>query len=388
MSEWAETTLGAVCGKPQYGAIASGSDDPVGPLFIRQTDITSGRVDWSTVPYCDLAPDEFDKYAVARGDILISRLGAGVGNAATVREPQDAVFAGYLVRFRVDPAQAVGEYVGYLLQSAAWKEHVEGFRSGAAQPTLNAKQMAAFSFRLPSLSEQRRIAGVLGAFDDLIETNRSLMRLLSAAMGAAYNGASSRAKESGELREFVASVSRGIGPMYSDAAGCVEVLNQKCIRDGRVSLHAARRMTPRSVRAEKIAEPGDTLVNSTGVGTLGRAARWMGEAPMHVDSHVSVVKAYRQSESGWVARALIESQEVIEGLGSGSTGQTELSSERLLSLRLPIPSAGTRSRLGGSFDTIDGSVESLQGEIANLTRVRDELLPLLMSGRVRVREVA
>ena len=169
---WPEVSLAEVSEKPQYGASARGSDTRVGPPFVRQTDIARGRIDWFTVPYCDLDPSDFAKYAIRPGDLLISRLGNGVGNAATVREARGAVFAGYLVRFQPRTDVVVPEFVGYQLQSPAWRQHVSSFRSGAAQPTLNAQQMGEFTFRLPPMEVQRSIAATLSALDDKIESNR------------------------------------------------------------------------------------------------------------------------------------------------------------------------------------------------------------------------
>jgi type I restriction enzyme S subunit len=177
VNDWPEVTLADVCDKPQYGAIAKGSKLPVGPRFVRQTDITTGRIDWDTVPHCDLELADFEKYAITTGDLLISRLGAGVGTAATVDDGNGAVFAGYLVRFQPNTTIADPQFVGYQLRSRAWWNHVHGFRSGAAQPTLNAKQMGAFKFPLPSLEEQRRIAEALSSLDDKIGSNRRAIAL-------------------------------------------------------------------------------------------------------------------------------------------------------------------------------------------------------------------
>src|SRR5699024_453310 len=147
-------SLTQVSAKPQYGAIAKGMESPVGPLFVRQTDITRGAIDWSSVPYCDLTADAVPRYALKQGDLLISRLGNGVGNAATVpQDREDAVFAGYLVRFQIDETKADPRFVGYQCQSQRWRDHVSSFRSGAAQPTLNAKQMGEFRFPLPPIEE-------------------------------------------------------------------------------------------------------------------------------------------------------------------------------------------------------------------------------------------
>lgn len=64
MNDWPQVTLAEVSAKPQYGAIARGSAQPIGPRFVRQTDVVSGRIEWSSVPFCDLAASEVDKYAL------------------------------------------------------------------------------------------------------------------------------------------------------------------------------------------------------------------------------------------------------------------------------------------------------------------------------------
>lgn len=210
MSRWKEVSLAEVCSPPQYGAIASAASAPPGPRFVRQTDIVTGRIDWITVPYADLDDVQQAKYELSEGDLLISRLGAGVGNAARMDRTTGAVFAGYLVRFRVNKALASDVYVGHQLQSQQWRDHVRSFGSGAAQPTLNAKQMGAFRFLLPPLPEQERIAGVLGAFDDLIDNNVSLIDGFASAGAAIVAGADS--EQEATLRDVCSVIESGRRP--------------------------------------------------------------------------------------------------------------------------------------------------------------------------------
>ena len=239
---------------------------------------------------------------------------------------------------------------------------------------------------LPPLPEQRRIAGVLGTLDDLIDTNEQLSGRLQRSMSAHYSRVSQQATHVGPIGEFVKTAARGVTPKYSGDDGAVLVLNQKCIRNGLVNLNSARLMQPRPAKPEKVVQPGDAVVNSTGVGTLGRAARWVGADPIFVDSHVTVVKPADSEESGWVARALVESLADIEALAQGSTGQTELSRGQLLSLSVAVPPKSIRVQASRLFDELDASIEVLATENQQLRQARDELLPLLMSGKIRVRE--
>ena len=54
----------------QYGYTASATSTPVGPRFVRITDLKDGRIHWSGVPYCD-CPD-FAPYALKVDDILFA----------------------------------------------------------------------------------------------------------------------------------------------------------------------------------------------------------------------------------------------------------------------------------------------------------------------------
>ena len=58
-SGWVQTSLGAVCARPQYGWTTSASKDALETTalrFLRTTDITRGRLDWEAVPYCKEEP--------------------------------------------------------------------------------------------------------------------------------------------------------------------------------------------------------------------------------------------------------------------------------------------------------------------------------------------
>ena len=128
-------------------------------------------------------------------------------------------------------------------------------------------------------------------------------------------------------------INRGVSPSYLESGGVV-VLNQKCVRDHRISYEPGRRhdVTKKRVTPERFIRAGDVLVNSTGTGTLGRVAQ-MREAPPEpttVDSHVTIV---RPAEGLFVPEffgyALIAVEDQIKEGGEGCGGQTELSRSKL-----------------------------------------------------------
>ena len=72
----------------------------------------------------------------------------------------------------IDEKIADYHYVYYWL--CANYTELASLANGGAQQNLNAQQIKDFEISLPSLEEQRRIAGILGAIDDKIENNRRI----------------------------------------------------------------------------------------------------------------------------------------------------------------------------------------------------------------------
>ncbi|MBN1589350.1 MAG: hypothetical protein JW888_07540, partial [Pirellulales bacterium] len=141
---WKTDTLAHRASNIQYGLTQSASSDPVGPSFLRITDIRGGKVNWSSVPYCKVKDAELEKYLLKDGDIFVARTGASTGDNIYVVDPPNAVFASYLVRFQFDLpgiARCVAEY----MRSPDYFAFVEGTIGGSAQPNANAQTLAAAS---------------------------------------------------------------------------------------------------------------------------------------------------------------------------------------------------------------------------------------------------
>jgi type I restriction enzyme, S subunit len=106
MSEWKEYKLGEISKEVSYGFTESANEKPVGPKFLRITDIRNGAIDWNTVPYCVINERDYIKNKLEIGDIVIARTGATTGINQIVKEQVDAVFASYLIRFRINESFA------------------------------------------------------------------------------------------------------------------------------------------------------------------------------------------------------------------------------------------------------------------------------------------
>ena len=162
---WEVGTLGKISEKPQYGYTASSREKPVGPKFLRITDINKlSWIDWSTVAYCEIEQADFEQYRLQPGDVLIARM-ADPGHGVVIEEQVKAVFASYLIRFRLKD-QAYIRYIQYWLRSDGYWELVTLRHAGTTRASLNAQVLSSFQLIIPP----KRIAS---AFSGIVNVLRN-----------------------------------------------------------------------------------------------------------------------------------------------------------------------------------------------------------------------
>jgi len=156
-SSWTFASVKKIANTIQYGYTASAKQEPVGPKFLRITDIQNGQVNWNDVPYCAIPDDKIAKFLLIHGDILFTRTGATTGKSFLIRSCPRAVFASYLIR--VQPVPLVDSKFLYLFfqSDLYWKQIAENI-AGSAQPNCNASKLATLILPLPPILEQLEIA--------------------------------------------------------------------------------------------------------------------------------------------------------------------------------------------------------------------------------------
>jgi type I restriction enzyme, S subunit len=190
--------------------------------------------------------------------------------------------------------------------------------------------------------------------------------------------------ESSNLESCTTELRRGISPKYTEEGG-VGVINQKCIRNHTVNFTLARRndTSKRKIEGREI-EIGDVLVNSTGVGTLGRLApvRHLDETTV-VDSHVTVVRAdTNKISNSFLSGLMFTNEAFIEASGAGSTGQTELRKQVLQDIRFSRPSPEIDNKYDLIVSNMNSQIAELEKQRTTLASTRDSLLPKLLSGEI------
>jgi type I restriction enzyme S subunit len=123
----------------------------------------------------------------------------------------------------------------------------------------------------------------------------------------------------------------------------------------------------------KYLQKDDTVVNSTGVGTLGRVGIYRKTVKATVDSHVTIVRANKLLNSLYLFYNLFSRQDEIESIGEGSTGQTELSRHRLGDLLLKVPPISEQKAIAEVLSSIDDKIDLLNRQNETLEAMAQTL---------------
>jgi hypothetical protein len=156
VSEIGSATLGSLClYEPNYGASARAIErtEKIQPKYIRITDFTdNGIEDGHTFASVS---EYLPKHILNDGDILFARSGATVGKTYRHNSALGlSVFAGYCIRFAVDPAKAVPEYVYWYTKTKKYADWVQKLQRPSAQPNINKEEYKSLEVILPSRNDQ------------------------------------------------------------------------------------------------------------------------------------------------------------------------------------------------------------------------------------------
>ena len=403
MADWPLQPLREVTTKIGSGATPRGGKSVYvaeGTTFIRSQNVYDNQFSGEDIARISTdAAHALNGVTVESGDVLVNITGESVTRTCSM----DARFLPARVsqhvsivradRRLVDPA-----FLLYVLLSPPLKARMHALsQAGATRRALTKSHLEGLRVPVPPLPEQQRIAGVLGAFDDLIETNRRLaddcLRLarLAAATALADQDWSSN------LPDYV-TVAKGFSYRSSElqATGGQHLLNLKNVgRGGAFRFDGYKRLeTARHKRIQEV-DDGDIVVSLTDLtqarDIIARAFRverrgLRGTIVASLDLAVVRPKAGVSREFVWAVLMDPKFRAHAVPYCNGTT-VLHMKDAALNDFSIPEPAESLMRRIDHEVRPLLEASTLCQTEADHLASQRDELLPLLMSGKVRVSEV-
>lgn len=165
-NSWERRKLGEICqSNGQYGTSEKSTNVNQGLPVLRMGNIIEGKINWSDLMYVNLPTDEETKFLLKKGDVLFNRTNSAelVGKTAVFDAEFKAVFASYLIRFKMRYNLADPYYISAYINSRQGRKFIEANMTRAiGQVNISASTMYNMPIPIPpTLEKQKQIASTL-----------------------------------------------------------------------------------------------------------------------------------------------------------------------------------------------------------------------------------
>ena len=408
MEEWKEYKLGDLCSISSSKRIFANEYQISGIPFYRGKEIIEKQKGEPITNELYISEDRFneirDKYGTPqKGEMLLTSVGTS-GIPYIVKDEKFYFKDGNLTWF-YNFRGINNVYLYYWFLSPAAQYLINAKAIGSTQKALTIETLKKFDLLLPPIDIQKKVVAILKSLDDKIEVNRKINANLEQQAQALFKswfvdfepfkdgefveselGMIPKGWRVGILDELCSFISRGLTPKYDETSEEL-ILGQTCVRNNIVTLNNARKHRPKT-KNDKWVQQWDVLLNSTGIGSLGRVGIvYFNMDNVAIDSHITVVRTSCSLYRHYVGRNLLSRQLEIENMAVGSTGQTELPRDRVKAMPIIIPSHDALDKFNAIIESMAISMYSNIMESRRLATLRDTLLPKLMSGELKVNEI-
>ncbi|WP_316195150.1 restriction endonuclease subunit S [Bradyrhizobium sp. SZCCHNRI3052] len=184
--------LGSALEDVRYGT-AKKCDYGNGVPVLRIPNVANGRISLEDLKRAEFEDDELAKLSLRRGDVLIIRSNGSrdlVGRSAVVDDgAAGMLYAGYLIRLRLDESKLLPDYLHAYLASPQARQLIEALaRSTSGVNNINAEQLKGLSIPSATLEAQRSIISAIrsaNARADRLEAEAARARALLDRLEAA-----------------------------------------------------------------------------------------------------------------------------------------------------------------------------------------------------------
>ena len=402
MSEWKEFRLSEIAEITTGFPFKGDKYSIKGVRVVRGENVTIGDLRWDTIKCWDEHFDQFDKYSLKNGDIVIGMDGSRVGkNRAQIRITDLPLLLAQRVACVRAKKGFSQDLIAYLIKSYSFEKYVEMVHTGTSIPHISQKQIEEFTIVIPaSLPTQTAIAEILSSLDDKIELNNKINQELENLAQTLFkqwfidfefpaeNGNPYKSSGGEMVDSELGMIPKGWG---------VKKLNEvaSCFDNKRVPLSSMERNLRKGIypyygAASLMDYIDDYLFDDTLIlmGEDGSVVDENGYPVLQyvfgkfwVNNHAHVLKGREISTE--LILCLLKNTKISD-LVTGAV-QPKLNQGNMNKISIPTPFdlsdiSIVEDSISGYYDLIRSNIK----EIIELTQLRDTLLPKLISGELEV----
>ena len=374
--------------------------------IINGSNIVNNNIDWSGCGYIsEERYEESPEIMLKPNDIVMTKDGT-IGKLAIIRslEQKTTVASGLFV-IRVEDNSIDVDYLYYYFSSFYFKELIKSRIEGSVIPHLYQKDLVALKLPLPDLSEQKAISKILRTLDDKIEVNNQINKTLENMAQTIFkqwfvdfefpNEDGEPYKSSGGemIESELGMIPKGweVGSIYSiadiiyGAPFSSKLFNEDgeglpLIRIRDLKLGNPQFYTTEEHKKGTIIIPGDILI---GMDAEFRPTIWSGKKA-YLNQRVCQIKSNKDYIHDYYLYELIKPHMQFFEFSKVGTTVIHLGKSDIDSIKVIIPNTNYLESFSNIVAPLHDKLVSLSIENRKLRKIRDILLPKLMSGEIRV----
>ena len=371
--------------KGEYGIGASAVDysDEL-YTYLRITDINDdGTLNKNDLKSVD--DDNAKNYLLNENDVVFARTGNSTGKAYYYDKMDgELVYAGFLIKFSLDPSKINPKFMKYYVLSEKYKGWVNSMCTGSTRPNINAKMYGNMQLILPPREQQDFLVNILDKIDKKIEINKRINKNLEEQLSLIFDDIFVKCSQ--YEKEALVKTDWGYIPKdwkNVDFGDLIQITSgdrpdeksEVKTFEFNIPLFGASKImgyTKESSYNEKILIIGR-------VGTHGVIQRV--NYPCFPSDNTFVIKS---EYYGFVYQLLKRID--YDSLNTGST-QPLITQKSLKTVNVILPDEKTLFNFEKISNIFFDKIYIINNEIRSLTKLRDTLLPKLMSGEIDVSKI-
>jgi type I restriction enzyme S subunit len=362
-----------------------------GPYFLSISSLIDGRLDLTQSDH--VSEEDFVKWTrrvTPQANDLLFSYETRLGEAALMPPGVQATLGRRMALIRprtdvVSPAFLLYFYLSPQVRNLIGVHTIHG----ATVNRIGLSTMGKWPVEIPGLFEQRAIAEVLGALDDKIAANTKLANVSDELSSAFFHNALRHASWSGKSFADLATVSGGGTPStklpeYWDGDVNWATPTDVTGLEGLYLRATSRRITEAGFQAcsSALHQPGAILMTSRA--TIGAFA--IAQQPTAVNQGFIVVQPVDPKLKWWLFHEMQSRVDEFLSLANGATF-LELSRGNFRKLNVRMAEESVMREFDARAGSLHDAAREALDESRTLIAIRDALLPQLMSGKLRVKDV-
>lgn len=398
MSEWKECKIGDVC-DTQTGPFGSQLHNEdyveIGTPIVTVEHLGSKYFTTQNLPcVSDEDKQRLLKYTLTEGDVVFSRVGS-VDRCSFVSSSYSGwLFSGRCLRVRSQNNELLdSEFLFYHFSNERIKTYIRNIAVGATMPSINTKLLNEVPISLPPLSEQKKIAAVLSALDEKIETNRKINARLEELAQAIFKswfidfepfGGSMPQDWTITSLSNIANYMNGLAMQKYhpvDNEDKLPVLKIKELGEGSISENSDM-CSKSTIGTNYIIEDGDIIFSWSG--TL-LVKMWSG-GKCGLNQHLFKVTSTKYPKWFYFYWTLYHNENFKRIAKDKAVTMGHIKRGELDNAHVTVPTSNVLKQLDICLAPILNQLLYLSKESARLAELRDSLLPKLMSGELKPEE--